>query len=104
MAPICGTPNELRTYPEMTPGLSAADTGSTRPIAIIRNPSLRSIAHLVGNDGLFDGKSRRRVHRLVRKLVVYFDLDPVHTWIQVRCRKRLLQGDLIAYVAHLLCR
>ena len=46
-APICGAPALLRTYPEIAPGLEAAETGITDPTTITRNPSfnpsLRSI-------------------------------------------------------------
>ena len=41
-APIWGVPEVLRTYPEIAPGRSAAQTGSASPNTIAQVPSLRS--------------------------------------------------------------
>ena len=43
IAPICGTPLTLRTYPEITPGVPAAIAGSVRPSITINIPSLGRI-------------------------------------------------------------
>jgi hypothetical protein len=44
-APICGTPAEFRTYPEIDPGFTEAAVGSTSPNVSTKQPSLWSIAH-----------------------------------------------------------
>src|ERR1700719_26336 len=51
-------------------------------------------------NSLLHGKGRRRVHRLLGKFVVHFDLDLVQPRLQVGSRKGLLQGHLIAHIAH----
>src|SRR5205807_1577385 len=44
------------------------------------------------SSALLDGEGRRRVHCLLRKVVVHLDLDPVHPGIETGGREGLLQS------------
>src|SRR4029077_19214208 len=112
MAPLCTTPAPLCTYPEIEPGVSAASAGSASPkipnrLEIFRNITTTSGVkpdHFTPRQILLHGKCRRRVHGLLRDVVVHLDLDLVQTGFEVRGRKALLQRDLFPDVPHLLGR
>src|SRR5437660_11848776 len=45
-------------------------------------------------------KHRGRINLLLGKIVVDLDLNPVNARLKVSSRNRLLQGDLVADIAH----
>src|SRR5262249_16841194 len=95
-------PEELRTYPEITPGCSLAQTGSDNPISNAQKPSLRSLTptpRLPARPLLYS-KHRRGINGLLGNVIAYFDFYLVRARLQVAGCDRLLQRDLIADVAH----
>ena len=68
----------------------------------MKNSNFRSISLTTPEhrNSLLHGKGRRKVHSLLGKLVVHFDLDLVQPRLQVGSRKGLLQRHLITHIAH----
>src|SRR5450432_2874071 len=92
---------------ELEPGRSAASAGSAS--AIPSNPSLnpslpsmlRTTSQETKRSGLLDGKSCRRVQRLLGNIIVHLDLNAIDPGLETGSRKRFFQGHLVANISHL---
>jgi len=117
-APICGTPEESFTHPEIDPGVTAALAVRHRartelrtqpvvrvipitpPQSIFRDKNVADETAAAGPSKLLDSKAYRGRYLLLGNIIVYFHRQPVLSRLKATQRQPFLQRYLLPDILH----